>query len=119
MPFLRACKRVLRPGGRIHIGIPDSRYVGESCIKDPVDPEWLHKARTVGSWAYPAYLRTGFEFINYNFRLGGDHKFAFDYTTLKSQLESAGFNNVQQRPFSPELDQLHRADGTLYVVAES
>lgn len=117
VPFYQACQRVLGPGGCIHIGVPDSRYVVESCLKDPIDPEFLIKVKT-HNWGYPEYCQTGFEFINYHFRLNGQHKFAFDYFTLKAQLERAGFRNVRERPFDPQLDTLSRAEGTLYVVAE-
>lgn len=117
VPFLRACNRVLRPGGLIHIGVPDSRYVVESCLKDPIDPAFLNKVKT-HKWGYPEHCQTGFEFINYHFRLNGHHKFAFDYSTLKAQLERAGFSNVRERLFDPKLDTLSRAEGTLYVVAE-
>jgi predicted SAM-dependent methyltransferase len=116
VPFLQACKRVLMPGGCIHIGVPDSRYVVESCLKDPIDPEFLNKVKT-HSWGYPEYCQTGFEFINYHFRLNGQHKFAFDYSTLRAQLEHAAFRNVRKRPFDPQLDTPSRVEGTLYVVA--
>ncbi len=115
--FLRESLRVLRPGGLIHVGVPDSRYVVESCLRTPIRPEFLEAVKKHG-WGYPEWCRTGFEYINYHFRLGGLHKFAFDAETLVSQLQRCGFVNVRERPFDISLDMGVRAAGTLYVVAE-
>lgn len=117
VPFLKECRRVLAPGGQIHIGVPDSRYVVEACMHDPIDPEFLERARR-HDWGYPESCHTGFEYINYHFRLNGRHKFAFDETTLHAQLARVGFRNIRRRSFDPELDSEGRAEGTIYVVAE-
>lgn len=114
-PFLEECRRVLEADGRIEIGVPDARYVVESCLNDPIDPDFLATA-ALNNWGYPEFCRTGFEYINYHFRLGEQHKFAFDLTTLKLQLEDAGFRDIRQRDFDPSLDCPKRAPGTLYVV---
>jgi predicted SAM-dependent methyltransferase len=116
VPFLKECRRILRADGTIEIGVPDARYVVESCLNDPIAPNFL-AAVELNEWGYPESCRTGFEFINYHFRLGERHKFAFDLTTLSLQLEDAGFSDVRQRDFDPSLDCEKRAVGTLYVVA--
>jgi predicted SAM-dependent methyltransferase len=114
-PFLTECRRVLKADGRIEIGVPDARYVVESCLNDPIDPDFLATA-ALNNWCYPEFCRTGFEYINYHFRMGEQHKFAFDFTTLKLHLEDAGFSDIRQREFDPSLDCQKRAVGTLYVV---
>ena len=117
IPLLKECYRVLSPGCVIHVGVPDSRYVVESCIKDPIDAEFLRKAKEY-KWGYPDYCQTGFEFINYHFRLRGQHKFAFDFITLKSHLEQVGLVDVKKREYNPALDTISRAEGTLYMAAK-
>ena len=117
IPFLKECYRVLSPGCVIHVGVPDSRYVVESCIKDQINAEFLRKAKD-HDWGYPDYCQTGFEFINYHFRLEGEHQFAFDFITLKSHLEQVGFMDVNKREFNPDLDTMKRAEGSLYVEAK-
>jgi predicted SAM-dependent methyltransferase len=116
-PFLKECYRVLSPGCAIHVGVPDSRYVVESCMKEPIDPKFLRKAKKY-NWRYPDYCHTGFEFINYHFRLEGQHQFAFDFITLKSHLEHAGFVDVRERGYNANLDTMSRAEGTLYIEAK-
>ena len=39
-------------------------------------------------------LRTKIEVINQMFRMGGDHKFAWDFEILSLALQDAGFNQV-------------------------
>lgn len=116
MPFLKECWRVLAKNGIIHIGVPDGDYLMAACMKKPIDPEFLKKARMYG-W-YPAYCQTGFEFINHFFRLEGEHKYGYDFETLESHLKKAGFINVKKRDFDGKLDSEQRREGTLYVVAE-
>lgn len=117
VPFLRECLRVLRKGGTMHVGVPDSRYVVESCIQRPISPEFLEKAEK-HNWGYPEYCVTGFDYINYHFRLKGEHKFAYDFETLRAHVEKVGFVNVMKRDFDDAMDSVSRAEGTLYVIAE-
>ena len=55
--------------------------------------------------------------LNYHFRQGAEHKYAYDYETLAVVLEQAGFDSVAKRPFDPKLDTASRREGTLYVDA--
>ncbi len=116
VPFLQECRRILKADGRLEVGVPDARSVVESCLGETIDPDFLANDK-LHDWGYPATCRTGFEYINYHFRLGEHHKFAFDLATLKLQLEDAGFADVRPRDFDPSLDCPKRAAGTLYAVA--
>jgi hypothetical protein len=42
--------------------------------------------------------------LNYHFRQGREHKYAYDLETLKQILEEAGFVSVERRPLDPEFD---------------
>ncbi len=115
-PSLAECRRILRKGGRIEIGVPNARRAVDACLSSPVDPDFLAEIALHG-WGYPESCNTGFEYINYHFRLDGHHKFAFDFETLRDQLGRAGFCSVRERAFDPDLDTESRAVGTLYVAA--
>ncbi len=117
MPFLAESYRLLKEKGVMHLGVPDSRYVVESCITEPIKQEFLDKCKK-NNWGYPSFCTTGFEYINYHFRLDEQHKFAFDFSTLKSQLERIGFKNIKKRDFIPSLDTKARFEGSIYVVCE-
>ena len=112
IPFLADCYRVLKSGGIISIGVPDSKFVVVECLKDIQNFQAMvseHK------WGYPDYCKTAFEYINYHFRLNGHHKFAYDVDTLQAHLEQVGFINVCQRIYNPGLDSENRAAGTIYM----
>ena len=55
--------------------------------------------------------------INYHFRQGTEHKYCYDFETLREVLEAAGFTDVRERPWDPALDAETRRGGTLYVDA--
>lgn len=111
VPFLQECHRVLNR--ELHIGVPDTRQTIDDCLNDFEK----FKAQTIAHhWYYPKFCETPLEYLNWHFRMGGDHKFAFDLETLISQLERVEFV-ATQREFSHELDTRSRRFGTIYVVA--
>jgi hypothetical protein len=66
---------------------------------------------------HPSWCSTPLEHINYHFRQGTEHRFAYDLETLSCTLAMAGFENIRQRDFDGELDDERRKQGTLYVDA--
>jgi hypothetical protein len=57
------------------------------------------------------------EHINFLFRQGFDHRFAYDFETMEHALKEAGFVEIRQRQFASDLDSKIREAGTLYVNA--
>ena len=111
--FLSECYRVLEPGGIFSVGVPDTEwslleYAGR------IHDGYFELAKKI--W-HPKWCQTEIEHINYHFRQGEEHKFAYDFKTLVYVLENVGFQQVQCRDFSEELDSKHRKLGTLYVNA--
>ena len=111
--LLKECYRVLEPGGIFSVGVPDTEwplleYAGV------VRNGYFEKAKTL--W-HPKWCETEMEHINYHFRQGTDHRFAYDFKTLKRVLSGAGFAEVTRRAFDPQLDSKTRELGTLYVDA--
>ena len=103
--------RVLQPGGVFDVGVPDT----ECPLRGygfPDDDYWKH----VTSW-HPADCETQLDHINYHFRQGSEHKYAWDEETLGKTLLKAGFVDVNRRPFDPALDSEHRQIATLYMRA--
>jgi predicted SAM-dependent methyltransferase len=110
--FVKESLRVLQPGGRFSVGVPDtewpvSSYAGEN-------QEYFRIARE--QW-HPAWCDTRMHNLNYHFRQGTKHKYAYDFETLERILSRAGFVSVARRSFDPALDDEKRKLGTLYVDA--
>ena len=113
LSLLRDCYRVMRPGGIFSGGVPDTEwplleYAGvrqQGYFK-------LAKQR----W-HPEWCVTEMEQINFHFRQGEEHRFAYDFKTLCRILGQAGFVAIRRRAFQPDLDSSKWKEGTLYVDA--
>jgi predicted SAM-dependent methyltransferase len=108
--FLSEAFRLLQPGGIFSVGVPDTEWPLTAYSNDK-DNYFGTAARIF----HPAKCKTKLDHINYHFRQDGEHKYAWDFETLKNALEDAGFRNCARRDFDPALDSESRILGTLYV----
>ena len=110
--FLKECLRVVVPGGRLSLGVPDAELPLKSYASD--DPWYFEFVRA--RW-HPAWCDTRMHNINFHFRQGTEHKYAYDWETLEKVLVGAGFVSVCKRSFELGLDTdpQSRHIGTLYV----
>jgi predicted SAM-dependent methyltransferase len=111
--FLRECYRVLEPGGLFSVGVPDTEWP----IAEYSGQKSEGYFRIAKETWHPEWCQTEMEHINYHFRQGDEHRFAYDFNTLAQALGRAGFQQIQRRDFDPELDSVDRKLGTLYVNA--
>ncbi len=88
--LLHECHRVLAPGGRIRLGMPDAEIFLRAYAKG--DRAFFEAAKNIGSPVRP--LDTPIKVINQMARMGGHHHFAWDFETLRLALEEAGFKNI-------------------------
>jgi len=125
--FLSECRRVLEPGGRLRLIVPDAgRY-----IRAYAESGWdaLAALRTLGADRSDPFLggqyQTKMELINVLFRQGHEHKFAYDFETMAYVLDRYGFVGIQQQAFGVTaasglglaIDEPARAVESLYVEA--
>ncbi len=111
--FINECFRVLEPGGEFSLGVPDTEWpVLEYAGQRKEGYFQFVKKR----W-HPAWCETEMEHLNYHFRMGNDHRFAYDFKTIERLLVKVGFEHVRRREFNRDLDTQDRAVGTLYVTA--
>lgn len=100
--------RVLKPGGKMLICVPDaSRYVDAYLAND-----------SQGLLRYqPAIISNcRMDFLNYMFYMDGHHHMMFDMENLKWHLEHAGFKDVTHRDFDQNVDAEARRYESLYAI---
>jgi predicted SAM-dependent methyltransferase len=112
LSFLRECRRVLAPGGTLDIGVPDA---GRELTQYPTRHEGGFPMND--HWWGPKWADTPMHRINYLFRQGREHKYAYDEETLIPLIAGMGFADVRRRPFDPAMDAPDHDIGSLYVVA--
>ena len=110
LTFLRECWRVLAPGGVIDIVVPDAACILQECVSRQERPFWH-------AWWGPAWCDTLMHRVNYVFRQGREHKYAYDEETLRRTLELVGFATIRRRPFNPMTDADNHEVGSLCLEA--
>ncbi len=123
--FVSECHRVLEPGGTLRIVVPDAGRYLEAYCAGTWEP--LEQLRELGPDHIDPHhggrYATRMELVNAIFRQGFEHKFAYDYETLRYLLCRYGFEDVRQCAFGESaldalaLDQPGRAAESLYVEA--
>ena len=111
LTFLRECWRVLSPGGTLDILVPDTEGMLELYINRHRTPFPLH------TWWGPRWCDTPLHCVNYLFRQGREHKYAYDEETLTRVLASVGFVSMRRRPFDPTRDAENHEIGSLCMEA--
>ena len=119
-PFLlRECLRVLEPGGRIRITVPDAAafvdyYTGRL---DQATADAIGKA-------HARFNGTPMDVLNSGFRWKHQHLYMYDEETLRALLEEVGFANIDRRAYRDSdvsdfvgLDLPERRFETLYIEA--
>jgi predicted SAM-dependent methyltransferase len=111
MQFLRECRRVLAPGGILDIVVPDAEgMIGEYVRRRDLPESGVE-------WWGPVWCDNWMHRLNYLFRQGREHKYAYDDATLSQLLRTAGFTDVGRRPFNPAMDAPNHVIGSLCMTA--
>src|SRR5215469_10745825 len=110
--FLRECYRVLVPGGSFSVSVPDAEPL---LIAYTNHDEQLFKFVRQMRW-HPDWCDTPMHHVNYMFRQGEEHKYAYDCETLALILRRAGFEEVSRRDFDATLDSESRRE-SLFMKA--
>ncbi len=117
--------RILKKGAVVRIIVPDAQKYVEAYQKEGW--EALAQVRPLLKNNVDSYskntMHTKMELVNWIFRQEYEHKFAYDFESLKYVLNQAGFKTVLKQDFQKSIatelviDQAARASESLYVEA--
>ncbi len=115
--------RILKGGGRIVIGVPDSQLILEKYNEKDEDyykaflEHWYLKRDCLKD------INTYIDLVNYHFRDQDDnekynsHYWAYDFEKEKSLLKNVGFKQIEKWKFDEVIANPKREWGSLYVTA--
>ena len=90
--FLRECYRVLEVGGTMRLIVPDAdKYIEARATKND---RFFKSLSNIGNPSDP--LVTPNMVINQMFRMGGDHRYAWDFETIRHFASKIGFSAVER-----------------------
>lgn len=110
--LLSECYRVLKPGSKISVVVPNARLYIDAYLNN--DTFLSYDEMFEGG-----KVETGspIDQINYIAYLGGDHKHMFDMESLLKILNSHGFTNSRERDFDSDYDKENRDYESIYAEA--
>lgn len=104
--FLNECFRVLEFGGSLRIIVPDLEKYIVAYLNN--DKEFFNRLVHLGGSASP--LTTRAQICNQMFRMGGAHKYTWDFETLTIVLKDAGFSSIERSGLNV-VDPKYQIDG--------
>lgn len=122
--FISETFRVLKPGGEIVIGVPDSELIingyatKDKNLFNEMMERW-YKNRNCKE-----HFNTYIDLVNYHFRDQDDdekynpHFWGYDFEKLQNLLVSAGFIDVKRWEFDNTIANPKREFGSIYVTAK-
>jgi len=123
--FLEHCYRSLQKGGVLRIIVPDAERYLIGYVQEGWD--YLKKMRPLDDDLNDTLIghqyETKMQLINEVFRQSGEHKFAWDFETMKVSLIKAGFTDIYKMSYNQSndlrlvIDQAVRQSESLYVEA--
>lgn len=117
--LLQEVRRVLAPGGRVRIIVPDV----EKCLRAYVDNDQTFFKNRMETWTWWDEPNTRLEdFLAYSgagprpSSLHNSHKFGYDFETLSHILGQAGFETIERSDYMEAEDLILRVDDVSLVA---
>jgi predicted SAM-dependent methyltransferase len=99
--FLQECYRCMTSGAVLRIVVPDLELFVRAYVTGTAEA-W----KTIGFdlQSLPWDLETPMDILNHTFRQNGEHKYGYDFQTLRRIVEKAGFSKIEKMSWGRSLD---------------
>jgi predicted SAM-dependent methyltransferase len=111
LDLLRECLRVLKPGGRFIVAVPNA----ELYLRAYTDAEAFDRGKFC-SYDVGLNYENRIDVVTFIAYLAGEHKWLFDRESLPRILENAGFRDCKLREFDASIDLERRRHESIYAV---
>lgn len=117
------CYRVLKPGGKIVVGVPDANKAIMGYVNKDMELFNEYMERWYPRRDCKEHFNTWLDLVNYVLRDQDDdpvynpHYWGYDYEKLESMLKDAGFKTVEPWQYDPTIGNAKREWGAVYVIA--
>jgi predicted SAM-dependent methyltransferase len=102
--FLKECYRCLKTEGVLRIIVPDLElFVRAYCSGKPEEWKKIGFDLNNSPWG-------PMEILNHTFRQNGEHKYGYDFETLRRTVAVAGFTKIEKMSWGRSLDKLLEDD---------
>jgi predicted SAM-dependent methyltransferase len=112
MSFVQECYRILVPGGVLRIVVPEIELIIRAYVTS--DPGFFEIQRSM----HPEWCTTKLEHLMYALQQNGEHRYGYDFETIKKLLSQGGFLQVERSDynkssfFGPGIDYRAETDNT-------
>lgn len=112
--LLQECRRVLMPGGKLSVVVPDVSIYVDAYVKK----RGREFTEEYCKYEFGLHYRSSVDFLNYIFYMDGLHRYMFDSDSMVALLTACGFGQATPRAFDCGLDQQARRYESIYFVAQ-
>lgn len=115
--------RILKPGGQIVLGVPDTELVAKNYVSKNMEYYDLALSTWYKNRDCLNDFNTYVDLLNYHMRDQDDdekynpHYWGYDFEKLESLFKNAGFSDIKKWDFDPTIANPKREWGSIYVIA--
>ena len=105
--FLIECIRCMNKGAVLRIIVPDLELFVKAYVSND-HREWMKIGFDL--LHLPDRIETQMDILNHTFRQNGEHKYGYDFETIKKVIIRAGFSKVEKKQWGESVDELLKDD---------
>lgn len=104
LAIVKECHRILIPGGTLRIIVPGIEKIIQAYSEN--DQAFF----AIQKEMHPSWCNSKLDHLMYALQQGGEHKYGYDFETMKALLTQAGFNQIIESDHNQSHEEILRID---------